>query len=104
MRIISWFLIGLIAGLIGNKIANRNGAGIVGLLRDLLLGVFGAEAGGYLFEIFGFADTKAVNLWSLPVAALGAIIVLLADHVVRVTVSKRRNLFPSDGDEGSLRD
>ncbi len=89
-------------GFIWSKTTNRDDRR--GLFRDLLLGVFGAEAAGYLFEIFGFADTNAVNLWSVLVAALGAIVVLLADHVVRITVSKRRNLFPPGGDGASLGD
>ena len=45
-----WIVLGLIAGFIGSKIVNRRDEGIV---LDILLGVVGALAGGWLFHIFG---------------------------------------------------
>lgn len=45
MSIISWIILGLIAGFIGSKIVNRHGQG---LLLDIALGVVGAIVGGVL--------------------------------------------------------
>jgi len=104
MRIISWMLVGLIVGFVSSKIANRSGEGLVGLFRDLLLGVFGAVAGGYLVEIFGYSDATEMKIWSMLGAVIGSIVVLLADHVVRIAVAKRRNLFPPEGNGTSWRE
>ena len=46
MSILSWILLGLIAGFLGSKIVNRHGEGI---FLDIVLGIVGAVAGGYLF-------------------------------------------------------
>ena len=46
MGVISWIILGLIAGFIGSKIVNRTGEG---LILDIVLGVVGAIVGGYLF-------------------------------------------------------
>ena len=63
MGIISWIILGLIAGFIGSKIVNRTGEGIV---LDVILGVVGAVIGGYLFSFFGAEGVTGLNLWSLP--------------------------------------
>ena len=62
MGIISWIILGLIAGFIGSKIVNRTGEGIV---LDIVLGVVGAVIGGYLFNLFGAHGVTGLNLWSL---------------------------------------
>ena len=46
MGIISWIVIGLIAGFIGSKIVNKTGEG---LIRDIILGIIGAFVGGWIF-------------------------------------------------------
>ena len=43
MGIISWIVVGLIAGFIGSKIVNKTGEGLV---RDIILGIVGAFVGG----------------------------------------------------------
>ena len=50
MSIISWIILGLIAGFIGSKIVNKQGQG---LLLDVALGVVGAIVGGVIFSFFG---------------------------------------------------
>jgi uncharacterized membrane protein YeaQ/YmgE (transglycosylase-associated protein family) len=50
MGIISWIILGLIAGFIGSKIVDRQGQG---LWLDLALGIIGALVGGFLFDFFG---------------------------------------------------
>ncbi len=79
MGIISWIILGLIAGFIGSKIVNRTGEGIV---LDIVLGVVGAVIGGYLFNLFGAHGVTGLNLWSLLVAVIGAIVVLVAYRMI----------------------
>jgi uncharacterized membrane protein YeaQ/YmgE (transglycosylase-associated protein family) len=79
MSIIAWIILGLIAGFVGSKIVNKRGEG---LLRDILLGVIGAVVGGWLFHVFGAAGVTGLNLYSLLVAVIGAIVVLVIYHAI----------------------
>lgn len=80
MNWIAWIILGLIAGFIGSKIVNKKGEGIV---LDIVLGIIGAIVGGYLFRLFGGAGVTGLNIYSLIVAVIGAIVVLLIYHAVR---------------------
>jgi len=75
MSIISWIILGLIAGFIGSKIVNRSGQGI---MLDIALGIVGALAGGFLFAIFGAEGITGLNIYSMIVAVIGSVVVLLA--------------------------
>ena len=79
MSIIGWIVLGLIAGFIASKIVNKEGEG---LLLDIVLGVVGAVVGGLLFNQFGAAGVSGLNLYSLLVAVVGAVIVLVLYHLV----------------------
>ena len=79
MSIIAWILLGLIAGFIASKVVNRTGEGT---LVDIILGVVGAVVGGFLFNTFGAAGVTGLNLWSILVAAVGAIVVLVIKHAL----------------------
>jgi len=84
MSIIAWIVLGLVAGFIGSKVVNNTGQG---LLVDILLGVVGAVVGGFLFNQFGEPGVSGLNLYSLIVAVVGAILVLWIYHAV---VGRRR--------------
>ena len=77
MSIIAWLILGLIAGFIGSKIVNKSGQG---LLLDIVLGVVGAFVGGFLFSAFGASPVTGLNIYSLIVAVIGAIVVLWVYH------------------------
>jgi uncharacterized membrane protein YeaQ/YmgE (transglycosylase-associated protein family) len=79
MSIIAWLVVGLVAGWIGSMIVNRRGEG---LLMDIVLGVIGAFVGGWLFHMFGHAGVNGINLYSIFVAAVGAIVVLVIYHAI----------------------
>ena len=74
MSILAWIVLGLIAGFIASKIFNSSGQG---MLMDIVLGVVGAVVGGYLFTAFGAAGVTGFNIWSMIVAVVGAIVVLV---------------------------
>ena len=73
MSVLSWVLLGLIAGLIGSKIVNRSGQGF---LLDIVLGIVGAVVGGFLFSAIGATGITGFNLYSMFVAVVGAVVVL----------------------------
>jgi uncharacterized membrane protein YeaQ/YmgE (transglycosylase-associated protein family) len=79
MSIISWILLGLIAGWIGSKIVNKSGEG---MLLDIALGIIGAIVGGFLFSLFGATGVTGFNVWSLIVAVIGSIVVLYVYHAI----------------------
>lgn len=80
MGIIAWLVLGLIAGFIGSKIVNRTGEGLV---MDIVLGIVGAFVGGFVFtRFFGAAGVTGFNLYSMFVAVIGAIIVLVLYHLI----------------------
>lgn len=79
MSLLAWIVLGLIAGFIGSKIVNNTGQG---LLIDILLGVVGAVVGGFLFNQFGAPGVSGVNLYSLLVAVVGAVVVLWLYHAL----------------------
>jgi uncharacterized membrane protein YeaQ/YmgE (transglycosylase-associated protein family) len=80
MSIIAWLVLGLIAGFIGSKIVNRTGEGLV---MDIVLGIVGAVVGGFIFShFFGAAGVTGLNLYSMFVAVIGAIVVLLVYHLI----------------------
>jgi uncharacterized membrane protein YeaQ/YmgE (transglycosylase-associated protein family) len=88
MSIIAWIALGLIAGFIGSKIVNRSGSG---LFLDLVLGVVGAFAGGFLFNLIGAQGVNGFNLWSLLVAVIGAVVVLVVYHAIERGITGRRH-------------
>ena len=85
MLILAWIVLGLIAGFIGSKLVNKTGEGVI---LDIVLGVVGALVGGYLFSIFGAHGVTGLNLYSLFVAVIGAMVVLLVYHAVRESRSR----------------
>jgi uncharacterized membrane protein YeaQ/YmgE (transglycosylase-associated protein family) len=79
MSFLSWIVLGLIAGFIGSKIVNKRGEGI---LLDIVLGIVGAIAGGWVFSLFGASRVTGLNLYSLLVAVIGAVLVLIVYHAI----------------------
>jgi uncharacterized membrane protein YeaQ/YmgE (transglycosylase-associated protein family) len=79
MSLIAWIILGLIAGFIGSKIVNKRGEG---LILDMALGIIGAIVGGFLFNLVGAAGATGLNLYSLFVAVIGSVVVLLVYHAV----------------------
>jgi uncharacterized membrane protein YeaQ/YmgE (transglycosylase-associated protein family) len=79
MSIIGWIVLGLIAGFIASKIVNKQGEGVI---LDIVLGIIGAIVGGYVFTKFGAAGVTGFNIYSMLVAIIGAVIVLLVYHVI----------------------
>jgi uncharacterized membrane protein YeaQ/YmgE (transglycosylase-associated protein family) len=78
--IFGWVLLGLIAGLLGSKIVNRRGEG---MLLNTGLGIVGAVTSGYLFDFVGRDRAARLDLYSVLVATAGAVLVLVVYHGIR---------------------
>ena len=74
MGILSWIILGLIAGFIGSKIVDKQGQGF---WLNIALGIIGALVGGFLFNLFGAGGVTGLDLWSMIVAVAGSVVVLL---------------------------
>jgi len=85
MSFLAWIVLGLVAGFIGSKLVNKRGEGF---LLDIILGIVGAIAGGWLFNFFGASGVTGFNLYSLIVAVIGAVIVLMVYHAIRGATSR----------------
>ncbi len=77
MSLLAWIVLGLIAGFIASKIVNKSGEGA---LLDIALGIVGAVIGGFLFQTFGMVGVTGVNIYSILVAVVGAIVFLVMYH------------------------
>jgi uncharacterized membrane protein YeaQ/YmgE (transglycosylase-associated protein family) len=74
MGILSWIIVGLIAGFLAKYVVPGEGPG--GILGDIIIGMIGALIGGWVFNMFGNAGATGINLWSILVAFVGAVILL----------------------------
>jgi len=74
MGIIGWIVLGGLAGWIASMIAGNNDQ--QGLLGNIVVGIIGGVAGGFILNLFGIDGVTGFNLWSFAVAILGAVIAL----------------------------
>jgi uncharacterized membrane protein YeaQ/YmgE (transglycosylase-associated protein family) len=79
MSFIAWIILGLISGFIASKLVNKTGEGLV---LDIILGVIGAFVGGWLFSTFGMTGVTGLNVYSMVVAVIGAVVVLVVYHAL----------------------
>jgi uncharacterized membrane protein YeaQ/YmgE (transglycosylase-associated protein family) len=80
MSFFAWIVLGLIAGFIGSKIVNKQGESV---FLDIILGIVGAVIGGWLFNSLGASGVTGLNLYSLLVAVIGSVVLLVVYHAIR---------------------
>jgi uncharacterized membrane protein YeaQ/YmgE (transglycosylase-associated protein family) len=75
MGILSWIVVGLIAGWLAGLVVKGGGYGILG---DMILGIVGALIGGFIAStLFHIADpVNGINITSIIIAFVGAVIVI----------------------------
>ncbi len=82
MGIISWIIVGAIAGWLASLVMKTNAQ--QGLLMDIIVGIVGGLIGGFLLNALGVGgDVSGINLQSILVAFLGAVVLLAILRVVR---------------------
>lgn len=74
MGILAWIVVGLVAGLLGKLIMPGDDPG--GIIVTIIIGIVGALVGGFVMNLLGFGEVSGINLYSIFVATLGAIILL----------------------------
>ena len=72
--IISWIVVGLIAGILGKLIMPGRDPG--GFLLTVVVGMVGAIVGGLLVNLLGGVGVTGFNIWSILVATLGSVVLL----------------------------
>ena len=80
MGLISWMVVGLVAGLLARWITPGPDPG--GIIVTVLVGMAGASVGGFLVRILGGAGATGLNIWSILVATLGALILLFLYNLI----------------------
>ncbi len=80
MGLISWIVIGLLAGLLARWIMPGEDPG--GIIVTILVGMAGASVGGFIVSILGGTGATGFNVWSILVATLGAVILLALYRLV----------------------
>jgi uncharacterized membrane protein YeaQ/YmgE (transglycosylase-associated protein family) len=80
MGLISWIILGLIAGYIANRLVVERGKGFV---MNTVLGVVGAVIGGEIMTLLGREPVSGLNLYSMAVAVAGAVVVLAVVQIAR---------------------
>ena len=81
--IITWIVVGLIAGWLASLVVRGSGLGIVG---DIIVGIIGGVIGGIILSLIGGSGVTGFNIWSVVVAFVGAVILLL---IVRLFTGSR---------------
>ena len=81
MGIVLWIIFGAIAGWIASVVMKTNNR--QGTLMDIVMGVVGAVAGGFLMGLVGQAGVTGFNLRSLVVAVIGAVVVIYIGRMIR---------------------
>ena len=82
MGLLSWIVVGAIAGWLAGKLVKGQGFGCLG---NIIVGVVGGLLGGFLASLlFNMPDAvNGFNLGSIVVASLGAILVVVVIHLLR---------------------
>jgi uncharacterized membrane protein YeaQ/YmgE (transglycosylase-associated protein family) len=76
MGYITWIVLGGLAGWLGSIIMGNNAD--QGLIGNIIAGVVGAFIGGYIMTFLGGAQVSGLNLQSVLVATLGAVVFIWA--------------------------
>jgi len=80
MGILSWIILGGVAGWLASLVMKRNDQ--MGCLANIVAGVIGAVVGGWVFSLFTGLAVTGFNLTSLLVAFVGAVIVLAVWNLI----------------------
>jgi len=86
VSILSWIVVGLIAGVLGKLIMPGDDPG--GFIVTILLGIVGAFVGGFVVSLFGGIGVTGFNIWTILVATLGAVILLAAYRLIARRAAK----------------
>ena len=87
MSIIAWLVVGLIAGMLARYVVPGEGPG--GVIGDLVIGIIGAVIGGWIFNETGHMGATGINLYSIVVSLIGAVVLLF---ILRMVSGRRSSI------------
>jgi uncharacterized membrane protein YeaQ/YmgE (transglycosylase-associated protein family) len=85
MDIITWIIVGLVAGVLASAVM-RDGFGLLG---DIVIGIVGAFVGGWAFRELGWKSPFGGLAGTIVVAFVGAVIVLALLRLIRAATGPR---------------
>ena len=80
MDVLTWIIVGLVAGLLASLVMGGVGYGILG---DIVLGILGADIGGWLFAQMGWGTPFSGLAGAIFVAFIGAVVLLVIIRLLR---------------------
>ncbi len=80
MDLLTWLVVGLIAGLLATFVLGGIGYGIIG---DIIVGIVGAVIGGWLFTELGWSAPFGGLAGTVFIAFIGAVLLLVVLRAVR---------------------
>lgn len=86
MDILTWLIVGLIAGVLASLVMGGTGYGLIG---DIVIGIVGAFVGGWLFRTLGVASPLGGIAGTIFVAFVGAVVLLFVIRLVRRSSARR---------------
>ena len=86
MEILTWLIVGLVAGVLASLIVGGTGYGIIG---DIVVGIVGAFVGGWLFSAAGWHSPFGGLAGTIFIAFIGAIVLLVIIHLIRGASTRR---------------
>jgi uncharacterized membrane protein YeaQ/YmgE (transglycosylase-associated protein family) len=79
VTVLGWIVFGLITGFVASRIVAQRGQGCI---LNVVLGIVGAVVGGAMFTSIGGSGITGFNVYSMFVAIIGAIVVLMIYHAI----------------------
>lgn len=86
MDLLTWLIVGLIAGVLASLVMGGTGYGLIG---DIIIGIVGAFVGGWLFTKLGVASPFGGIAGVIFVAFIGAVVLLFLLRLIRRSTNKR---------------
>ena len=80
MDILTWIIVGLVAGVLASLVMGGTGYGLIG---DIIIGIVGAFVGGWLFSLLGVSSPFGGIAGVIFVAFIGAVVLLFILRMIR---------------------
>lgn len=86
MDLLTWIIVGLVAGVLASVVMGGTGYGIIG---DIIIGIVGAFVGGWLFDLLGVTSPFGGLAGTIFVAFIGAVVLLFLLRLLRSSTYPR---------------
>jgi uncharacterized membrane protein YeaQ/YmgE (transglycosylase-associated protein family) len=86
MDILTWLIVGLVAGVLASLVMGGTGYGIIG---DIIIGIVGAFVGGWIFSKLGVSTPFGGLPGTIFVAFVGAVVLLFVLRLIRSAGTRR---------------